>query len=319
MIQLKNEAVVSRTPAKTLKRAKKRSPQAAREERAFWFFISPWVIGLIFFTGGPIVASLVLSFTQYDIVSSPIFIGLKNYVSLFHDFLFYRSLGVTAYYALLNVPFTIIVSLLLAILLNQKVKGQAFFRTVFYAPSVISGVSVAFLWSWLLNPDFGVINSLLKQIFGIHGPQWFNGVHMVVPSMALMQLTAVGGTMVIFLASLQQLPDELYEAASLDGASELSKFLHITVPLISPVILFNTIIAIISSFQIFTQAYVITKGGPDWHSYFYVYYLFNTAFSQYRMGYASALAWILFVIIFVLTMLSLWISRRFVYYEYETK
>lgn len=290
-----------------------------REERAFWFFISPWVIGLLFFTGGPIVASLILSFTQYDIVSSPIFVGLKNYINLFHDFLFYRSLGVTAYYALLSVPFTIVTGLLLAVLLNQKVKGQAFFRTAFYAPSIISGVSVAFLWSWLLNPDFGVVNSLLKQIFGIHGPQWFNGAAMVVPSMALMQLTAVGGTMVIFLASLQQLPDELYQAASLDGASEIKKFFHITVPLISPVILFNTIIAMISSFQIFTQAYVITQGGPDWHSYFYVYYLFNMAFSQYRMGYASAMAWILFVIIFVLTMLSLWISKRFVYYEYEPK
>jgi multiple sugar transport system permease protein len=170
-----------------------------------------------------------------------------------------------------------------------------------------------------LNPDFGVVNSVLHQFFGIKGPKWFTSTNWVIPSMALMQLTSVGGTMVIFLAALQQLPKELYEAASLDGASEWSKFYHITVPLISPVILFNTIIAIIGSFQVFTQAYVITQGGPDWHSYFYVYYLFDTAFSQYRMGYASALAWVLFIIIFALTMLSLWISRRFVYYEYDNK
>ena len=298
---------------------KKRSTAAKMEERAFWIFISPWAIGLLFFSGGPIIASLFLSFTNYDIVSSPSWIGLGNYAHLFQDWLVIKSLGATAYYALLAVPFTIILGLLLAILLNQKVKGQAFFRTAFYAPSIIAGVSVAFLWSWLLNPDFGVVNSLLHQFFGINGPKWFTSTHWVIPSMALMQLTAVGGTMVIFLAALQQLPKELYEAASLDGASEWSKFFHITVPLISPVILFNTIIAIIGSFQVFTQAYVITQGGPDWHSYFYVYYLFDTAFSQYRMGYASALAWVLFIIIFALTMLSLWISRRFVYYEYDNK
>ncbi|GGH79977.1 multiple sugar transport system permease protein [Pullulanibacillus pueri] len=301
------------------KKKSKRSPKARQEERAFWIFILPWLIGLICFTGGPIVASLFLSFTDYNIVSSPVWVGLGNYINLFTDFLVMKSLAATAYYALLAVPFTIILGLLLAILLNQKVKGQAFFRTAFYAPSIIAGVSVAFLWSWLLNPDFGVVNSLLKQVFGIDGPNWFNSTHWVIPSMALMQLTAIGGTMVIFLASLQQLPKELYEAASLDGARGWAKFIHITVPLISPVILFNTIIAIISSFQVFTQAYVITQGGPDWHSYFYVYYLFDTAFSQYRMGYASALAWVLFIIIFALTMLSLWISRRLVYYEYDNK
>ncbi|GGE27472.1 spermidine/putrescine ABC transporter permease [Pullulanibacillus camelliae] len=301
------------------KKKVKRSPKAKRQERAFWLFISPWVIGFICFTGGPIIASLFLSFTSYDIVSSPIWVGLGNYIHLFSDFLVLKSLSATAFYALLAVPFTIILGLLLAILLNQKVKGQAFFRTAFYAPSIISGVSVAFLWSWLLNPDFGVVNSLLKQLFGIDGPNWFNSTNWVIPSMALMQLTAVGGTMVIFLASLQQLPKELYESAALDGAKGWAKFIHITVPLISPVILFNTIIAIIGSFQIFTQAYVITQGGPDWHSYFYVYYLFDTAFSQYRMGYASALAWVLFIIIFVLTMLSLFVSRRLVYYEYENK
>ena len=203
-------------------------------------------------------------------------------------------------------------------MLNQKVKGQAFFRTMYYAPSVISGVSVAFLWSWLLNPDFGIVNSFLSDL-GIQGPGWFTSTKMVIPSMVLMQLTSIGGTMIIFLASLQSLPTELYEAAAIDGASKLKQFFKITIPIISPVILFNTIMSIIASFQIFTQAYIITRGGPDWMSYFYVLYLFDTAFGQFRMGYAAAQAWILFLIIFSFTMLSLWASRKLVHYEYDGK
>jgi multiple sugar transport system permease protein len=298
---------------------RKRNPEMAKEERAFWIMISPWVIGFILFVGGPIIASLFLSFADYNVIDPAKFIGLENYITLFKDKLFYKSLSVTSYYAVLAVPFTIIFSLLLAVLLNQKIKGQVIFRTLYYTPTIISGVSVAFLWSWLLNPDFGVVNSLLMQWFGIHGPGWFTDGKLVIPSMVLMQLTSLGGTMVIFLASLQSLPTDLYEAASIDGAGKLRKFFNITVPLISPVILFNAIIGLISSFQVFTQAYVITKGGPDWNSYFYVLYLFSTAFSQFRMGYASAQAWILFVIILLLTMLALWGSRRFVYYEYDNQ
>jgi multiple sugar transport system permease protein len=304
-------------PAKVV--AKKLHPEIAREERAFWIFISPWLIGFLFFTGGPILASLFLSFTEYNVIDSPKFTGLTNYITLFQDKLFYKSLTVTAYYAALAVPFTIISSLVLAVLLNQKIRGQAIFRTLYYTPTIVSGVSVSFLWSWLLNKDFGVVNSLIFQFFGIKGPGWFADPDLVIPSLVLMQLTALGGTMVIFLASLQSLPADLYEAASIDGAGRMTKFFRITVPLISPVILFNSIIGIIGSFQIFTQAYVITKGGPDWNSYFYVYYLFNTAFAQFRMGYASAQAWILFIVIFALTLLALWGSKRFVYYEYDNK
>ncbi len=303
----------------TLNKKKKVFSETAREERSFWIFITPWIIGFLLFTGGPIIASLFLSFTNYDVVSTPKFIGIENYTGLFHDKLFYKSLGVTAYYAILAVPFQIFFGLLLAVLLNQKVKGQAFFRTMYYAPTVISGVSIAFLWSWLLNPDFGAVNVFLSEYLHVQGPGWFTDTKTVIPSMVLMQLTALGGTMVIFLASLQSLPTDLYEVASLDGASRFTKFFKITVPLISPVILFNGIIGLISSFQVFTQAYVITKGGPDWMSYFYVYYLFNTAFAQFRMGYASSQAWVLFIIIFALTMLSLWISKRYVYYEYDSK
>jgi len=298
---------------------KRRGRELVKEERAFWIFISPWVVGILLFTGVPILASLYLSFTNYNVIDAAEFIGLENYKTLFHDQLFYKSLTVTAYYAVLSVPFTIVSSLLLAVLLNQKIRGQALFRTLYYTPTIISGVSISFLWSWLLNPQFGVVNSLLSQWFGIEGPGWFASGSTVVPSMVLMQLTGLGGTMVIFLAALQTLPADLYEAASIDGASKLRQFWKLTIPLLSPVVLFNSIIGLISSFQVFTQAYVITKGGPDWNSYFYVYYLFNTAFGQFRMGYASAQAWILFIIIFALTFVFLWASKRFVHYEYDSK
>ncbi|GIN57962.1 carbohydrate ABC transporter permease [Lederbergia ruris] len=289
--------------------------QQKREEIAFWLFISPWVLGFIFFIGGPILASLFFSFTKYNITDAVEFIGFGNYKNLFSDNLFYKSLGVTVYYVVLAVPFTIGLGLILALLLNQKIKGQAFFRTMFYAPTVVSGVSIAFLWAWLLNPDFGIVNSILNTLFGVDGPGWFTDSKTVIPSFVLMQLTALGGTMIIFLASLQSLPGDLYEAASIDGAGPIRRFFNITVPLISPVILFNSIIAIINSFQVFTQAYVVTKGGPNWMSYFYVYYLFDTAFADFKIGYASAQAWILFIIIFALTMLSLLISKRYVHYQ----
>ena len=302
----------------TIKPRKNRNSERAKEERAFWFFLSPWLIGFTLFVGGPIIASLYLSFTTYNVIDPARFTGLENFKGLFSDRLFYKSLTVTAYYVALAVPFSIISGLILAVMLNQKVKGQAFFRTMYYAPSVISGVSVAFLWSWLLNPDFGIVNSFLSDL-GIQGPGWFTSTKMVIPSMVLMQLTSIGGTMIIFLASLQSLPTELYEAAAIDGASKLKQFFKITIPIISPVILFNTIMSIIASFQIFTQAYIITRGGPDWMSYFYVLYLFDTAFGQFRMGYAAAQAWILFLIIFSFTMLSLWASRKLVHYEYDGK
>jgi len=298
---------------------RKLSRETKREERTFWIFIAPWFIGFILFTGGPILISLWLSFTEYNVISSPDYIGAANYRALFSDTLFYKSLFVTLYYSVLSIPFTIGTSLLIAVFLNQKIRGQSILRTIYYAPSIISGVAVSFLWSWLLNPQFGVVNSVLYDWFGIEGPGWFNSSSTVVPSMVLMQLTASGSTMVIFLAALQSLPTDLYESASIDGASRWTKFRKITLPMISPVILFNTIICMIASLQVFTEAYVITKGGPDWNSYFYVYYLFDTAFKQFRMGYASAQAWILFLLIFALTLFSLLASKRYIHYEYDAK
>ncbi|UTR06210.1 sugar ABC transporter permease [Alkalihalobacillus sp. LMS6] len=305
------------SPNRSRKPLKRTPIGAKREEKYFWLFISPWILGFTVFIAGPMIASLYFSFTDYAIMGEASFVGFQNFMNLFSDPLFYRSLFVTTAYAALAVPFTIILAIALALLLNAKIKGQAFFRTFFYAPSIISGVSVAFLWMWILNPQFGIVNSFLYEVFGITGPGWFTDPYTVIPSFVLMQLTAVGSTMIIFLASLQQLPKELYEAAAIDGASAWRRFRNITIPLISPIILFNVIISIIASFQIFTQAYVITDGGPDWMSYFYVYYLFETAFFQNRMGYASAQAWILFILIFVLTFLALYVSRRNVHYEYD--
>ncbi|MFB4213506.1 carbohydrate ABC transporter permease [Shouchella sp. JSM 1781072] len=305
------------SPNRSRKPLKRTSIGAKREEKYFWLFISPWILGFTVFIAGPMIASLYFSFTDYAIMGEASFVGFQNFMNLFSDPLFYRSLFVTTAYAALAVPFTIILAIALALLLNAKIKGQAFFRTFFYAPSIISGVSVAFLWMWILNPQFGIVNSFLYEVFGITGPGWFTDPYTVIPSFVLMQLTAVGSTMIIFLASLQQLPKELYEAAAIDGASAWRRFRNITIPLISPIILFNVIISIIASFQIFTQAYVITDGGPDWMSYFYVYYLFETAFFQNRMGYASAQAWILFILIFVLTFLALYVSRKNVHYEYD--
>jgi len=298
---------------------RKLSRETKREERTFWIFIAPWFFGFILFTGGPILISLWLSFTEYNVISSPDYIGTANYSALFNDTLFYKSLFVTLYYSVLSIPFTIGTSLIIAVFLNQKIRGQSILRTIYYAPSIISGVAVSFLWSWLLNPQFGVVNSVLYDWFGIEGPGWFSSSSTVVPSMVLMQLTASGSTMVIFLAALQSLPKDLYESASIDGASRWTQFRKITIPMISPVILFNTIICMIASLQVFTEAYVITKGGPDWNSYFYVYYLFDTAFKQFRMGYASAQAWILFLLIFALTLVSLLASKRYIHYEYDAK
>ena len=287
---------------------------AARQERVFWIFIAPWVIGFLFFTGGPILASLFLSFTDYTATNIPSFIGLRNYTGLFTDPLFLKSLSVSVYYTLISLPCSLLAALGLAVLLNRRVVGSGVFRTIFYMPTVISGVAVALLWQWILNPDFGLANYVLN-IFHVHGILWFQDEQTVVPSFALMSIWSLGGPMIVFLAALQSIPPEQYEAASLDGANGWNKFLSITLPLISPAILFNLITGMIASLQVFTPAYVITQGGPNFASEFYVLYLFNNAFQYFKFGYASAQAWILFLIILVLTVLLLQASRKVVHYE----
>jgi multiple sugar transport system permease protein len=292
---------------------------AQDEEIHFYLFITPWLIGFVLFTLGPILASLALSFTRYNIVKPPVFTWLENYKLLANDSLFWQSLKVTAGYVLFAVPLGIAGSLLLAIVLNQKIRGVSVFRTVFYLPNVISGVAVGLLWMWVLNPDFGVLNYLLYVLFKIHGPPWLFSETWVMPSFILMSLWNIGGPMLIYLAALQGIPTHLYEAAELDGAGMGARFRHVTLPMITPVILFTMITSVIGSFQVFTQAYVMTKGGPGYSSLFYGLYLYQNAFFFFKMGYAAALAWILFMIILVCTVLLFKTSDRWVFYEGGTE
>lgn len=299
---------------------------ARREAKWFWFFIAPWIIGFIFFRGFPILASMFLSFTQYNVAQPPQWIGLENYANLFSDRVFFKSLQVSAYYTFASVPIGLVFALALATLLNQKVPFLGVFRTLYYMPSLIVGsVSVAFLFQLLLNPTFGVVNYIIAWLvgpngiipLGISGPKWFFDPAWVVPSFVLLSLWGVGGSMLIYLAGLQGVPTSLYEVAKIDGANAWQRMRNVTLPMISPVILFTFITGIIGSFQVFTPAYIISngQGGPNYASMFYVLYLYLNAFRRYRFGYASAQAWILFIVILALTIFALRMSRRAVYYE----
>lgn len=299
---------------RVMPRVARRSPWS-RRNLAYFVFLSPWLIGFVLWTGGPLLASLYLSFTQYDILTPPRWIGLQNYTGLFADDLFWQALKVTSIYTFVGVPLMMITSLALAVLLNQKVPGLSFFRTVFYLPTVTTGVAVALLWVWLLQPDFGLINNILWYTFGIRGPQWLYDKTWVIPALILKSLWGVGGPMLIYLAALQNIPTQLHEAAELDGANAVRRFWHVSLPMITPVVLFNLVMAIITSFQVFTDAYIMTKGGPNYASYFYVLYLYQNAFQFFRMGFASAQAWILFLIILAFTALTLRSSSIWVYYE----
>ena len=286
-----------------------------RRHLAYFIFLAPWLVGFFLWTGGPLLASIYLSLTQYDIMTPAVWVGVSNYQQLFADDLFWQALKVTSIYTFAGVPLVMVVSLALAVLLNQKVPGLGVFRTIFYLPTVTTGVAVALLWVWLLQPDFGLINNLLWSIFRIRGPQWLYDEHWVLPALILKSLWGVGGPMLIYLASLQGIPTQLYEAAEIDGANAWRRFWSVTLPMLTPVVLFNLVLAIIGSFQVFTDAYVMTKGGPNYASYFYVYYLYQNAFQFFHMGFASAQAWVLFLIIFVLTVITLRSSTLWVYYE----
>ena len=297
-----------------------RRPWLTRSRKeALWFyvFIAPWVVGFLAFLAGPIAASAYLSLTSYDIIHPPFFIGVQNYSDLFADDLFWQSLKVTTIYSLFSVPLGIALALGVAVMMNQKIPFVALFRTIYYLPSVISGVAVSLLWLWIFNPSFGLLNSILWQVFHIKGPGWIYSEQWVLPSLILMSLWTVGGSIVLYLAGLQGVPTELYEAASLDGAGAWRRFWHVTLPMISPVILFTLITGIIASFQTFTQAQIMTQGGPHYGSWFYIYNLWYNAFgsSGADMGYASAIAWILFILVLALTLLALRTSQAWVYYE----
>jgi multiple sugar transport system permease protein len=290
----------------------------SKEALQGYLFASPWLIGLFVFAIGPMCFSLYISFTIYPILTPPVWVGLANYHDLFlADPLFWTSLGNTAYYVVFAVPLGMLGSLMIALLLNRKVRGVTLFRTAYYIPTVISTVPVYILWTWLLDPNAGLINQALGLV-GIHGPTWLASPDWSKPSLILMSLWGIGGaTMVIYLAGLQGIPHHLYEAAQIDGAGRLAQVRHITLPLLSPTTLFVLIIGIIGSFQVFTQAWVMTQGGPMNTTTFYSYYLYKEGFQYLYMGYASAMAWVLLIIILALTLLNFGLSRRWVYYEGE--
>jgi len=296
-----------------------RNTLRGREGITFYLFIAPWLIGFLCFTIGPVIASMGLSLADYSIVTPPIFRGLDNYRELFtDDRLFGLSLFNTGYYVLFFVPLQIALSLCLALLLNQKVGGLAIYRTLFYIPSIVPLVANSILWIWILQPQWGLLNYFLSLV-GIEGPLWLNSVEWSKPSLIMMSLWGSGGAMIIFLAGLQGIPQHLYEAAAIDGANRWRKFWNITIPLLTPTIFFILVLGVIGSFQVFTQAYVMTGGGPADSTLFYMYYLYRRAFVFHNMGYASAMAWILFLIILVLTVVHFTISRRWVYYEGERR
>ncbi|MDP9313034.1 MAG: sugar ABC transporter permease [Chloroflexota bacterium] len=287
---------------------------ARQEEREFYLFISPWIIGFILFGAGPIIASAVISFTDWSLLSSPRWVGLANYERLFTDRLFSVTVKNTFIYAIGSVSLGIVAGFLLALLLNQKVWGMSLFRTIFYLPSVVAGIATALLWVNIFHPDFGLINYTLGQ-FGIQGPGWLQSPTWAMPALIMMSVWGAGGGMVIYLAGLQSIPEHLYEAAALDGAGPLRKFWHITVPMMSPVIFFNMIVGIISSLQAFVLILVMTNGGPANSTLVYGLYLYRTAFQYFEMGYASAMAWVLFIIIMLITALQFRLANRWVYYE----
>jgi multiple sugar transport system permease protein len=307
------QASVARTRS-PLRRRKPLSPKT-QEAIAAYVLVSPWLLHLLFLTAIPVGASLYFSFCSYQIVKPAKFWGLLNYVRLFTDDLrFIKSIKNTVFMVLIGVPVRMIFGLGIALLMNTKIRGRAIYRTMYYLPSQVSGVALAFMWSWLLNPQFGVISTIMYR-FGVKPPLWLADPDWVKPSFIMMGLWGVGGAMIIWLAGLQAIPEVFYEAAEIDGAGRMQRFWRITMPLLSPTTFFVLVTGIIGTFQIFTQAYVMTAGGPADASLFYALYLYQTAFTYFKMGYASAMAWVLFLVIMGLTLLQVRFAQKWVYYE----
>jgi multiple sugar transport system permease protein len=297
---------------------------ARREAIAGYVFIGPWLLGLLVFVAGPMLAGLYFSLTDYPILSMPTWVGLANYQAAFGDSLFWQSLGNTAFYTLLFVPTGVALALILALLVNRAAAVARIFRTIFFMPTVVPAVALTALWIWLLQPQYGLVNFALGLV-GITGPDWLLDPNWTKPALVLLSLWGVGNGMVIFLAGLQSIPEHLHEAAAVDGAGAWTIFWRITLPQLSPTTFFVTVLTCIGAFQIFTQAYVLGSlnqqwalpGGPLGSLMMLVVYIFANGFFYFKMGYASALAWILFVIIAAITLLQFWLARRWVYYEWE--
>lgn len=308
-------------PSSTRARRARRGRRARHETRTFYLFVSPWILGFIVFTAIPMIASLGISFTNWNSMQTPDFVGLANYITLFTDDpLFWKALRNTAYFAVVSVPVSLLLALFLANLLSSKFRGARFFRTVIYIPALVPLVAAAMIFRWLLAPDTGPINGFLAW-FGIRGPAWLLDSSWVIPAIILLAVWQVGAGTVLLIAALQGVPPELHEAAYLDGANRVQVFWRVTVPLVTPVIFFNLVTGIIGAFQVFSQVYVLTNGtsGPNNASLMLVPYIYDNAFRYYKMGYASALAWVLFVIIMTLSLLVIRSSRAWVFYETEVR
>lgn len=288
----------------------------ARENIYGYLFLLPWLIGFLGLFLGPGLASLYLSFTNYDVLSSPEFIGTGNYVRMFsQDDLFWPSLGRTFYYATVAVPLGVIGSMFLAIFLNASIRGIATYRTFFFVPSLVPLVASVILWKWLLNGDFGIINQGLRGL-GLDPPLWFGDRRWAIPSLISMNLwQTIGGVqMIIFLAGLQGIPDSLYDAAAIDGANSWQKIRNVTIPLLTPTIFFNTVLGIIGALQTFAAAFVATEGGPGFATWFYSLHIWKHSFDYWNMGYGASLAWFFAIIIISLTILQIRLSNRWVFY-----
>jgi multiple sugar transport system permease protein len=308
-------------PTKVLKAEKRRfhfqMTMRKREAIMGYIFLTPWIIGFLFLLVGPMLASIVLSLTDYKLLSSPHWVGLANYERMMADQFVLHSLKVTTTYTLFAVPLGMVCAMAVAVLLNQKIHASGVFRTVFYLPSVISGVAVALVFAWIFNFRFGILNYFLSLV-GIDGPNWLGSPRYALWAFVVMSLWGIGANVVIYLAGLQGVPVALHEAATIDGASAWTRFWKITLPLMTPVILFTLVMGVIGSFQTFTQAYIMTGGGPANATLFFLLYLYRNAFNWFEMGYASALAWLLFMVILILTVIC---GRHhpWVYYEGEER
>ena len=296
--------------------AKRMRNRKMRDQAAGWLFAAPAIIGFVVLTLLPMIFSLYWSMTDFKVFRSVTnFIGLDNYRHMFSssELYFKDALKATGYYSILNVPASILFSFSVALMLSSSIRGRGIFRSIFYLPSIIPAVASCMVWVWLLNQQYGLINIVLKAV-GITPPGWIWDKKTVIPTLVMINLWSTGGTMVIFLAGIMSIPKVYYEALVMDGGNAFHKLIYITVPMVTPTIFFNSIMAIIGSLQVFTQGYIMTEGGPGNSSLFYVYYIYREGFQNANMGYACALAWLLFLVILVLTMIVLKTQNKWVYY-----
>jgi multiple sugar transport system permease protein len=284
-----------------------------------WAFASPWILGFVLFTAGPMLASAVIAFMKWDLLTPPSFVGLENFrQALWRDPLVWHSLKVTTIYAAIAVPLNVVLGLGLALMLNSGIRGLRIYRTAYFLPSVLSGVAVALLWRWVFENQFGLANTLLST-FGLRGPNWLGDGSWALGSLIIMNIWSVGGGMIIYLAGLQGIPTEFYEAAEVDGANWWRRLWSITLPLVTPALFFQLVIGVIQALQVFTQPYIMTGGGPYNSTLFFVLYLYQNAFQYFQMGYASTLAWLLFLYILMLTVMIFRSGDLWVHYEGQSR